>query len=115
MTTVTPPTYVLKSEEQYTKGYDPKVTRRLIEFLSPYRWRLLFALFLMLVGSSVAVAGPYFVKIALDSGIGAGNLTVLRVTILIYLGALCLQWLATYIRVNIMAVVGQSIIYELRG
>ncbi len=115
MTTVTPPTYVIKSEEQYTKGYDPQVTRRLVEFISPYRWRLLLALTLMLIGSSVAVAGPYLVKIALDSGISAGNLTVLRATVLVYLAALCLQWLVTYIRVNIMAVVGQSIIYELRA
>jgi ATP-binding cassette, subfamily B, multidrug efflux pump len=114
LTAVTPPNYVIKSEDQYAKGYDPKVTRRLVEFIKPYRWRLLFALGLMLIGSTVAVSGPYLVKIALDSGIAAGNLNVLRTTVLVYLAAISTQWVVTYLRVNIMAVVGQSIIYDLR-
>lgn len=115
MTTVTPPPFVLKSEDQYTKGYDPKVASQLMDFVRPYRSKLLIALFLMFVGSVVSVAGPYFVKIALDSGIAAGNLGVLRQTMIIYLAAISLQWLAIYIRVNLMARVGQSIIYDLRS
>lgn len=115
MTTVTPPEYVLKSEEQYSKGYDPQVTRRMISFLYPYRWRILISLVLMLTGSAVVVAGPYLVKVALDSGIQAGNLQTLRLTVLAYFLAISLQWLVTFLRVNIMAVVGQSIIYDLRG
>jgi ATP-binding cassette, subfamily B, multidrug efflux pump len=115
MTTVTPPAFVLKSEDQYTKGYDPKVVNRLVEFIRPYQGKLLTALFLMFVGSVVSVAGPYFVKIALDSGIAAANLGVLRQTMIIYLVAISIQWLAIYIRVNLMARVGQSIIYDLRS
>jgi ATP-binding cassette subfamily B protein/subfamily B ATP-binding cassette protein MsbA len=114
MTTATPPPYVLKSEELYTKGYDPRVTARLFDFIRPYRQRLLLALAYMLISSAVAVAGPYLVKVALDAGIEAGNVQVLRNTVLVYLAAISLQWAATYLRVNIMAVVGQSIIYDLR-
>lgn len=115
MTTVSPPEYVLKSEEQYTKGYDPQVTRRMGDFLYPYRWRILISLVLMLISSAVVVSGPYLVKIALDSGIQVGNVRVLRLTVLVYFLAICLQWLVTYLRVNIMSVVGQSIIYDLRA
>jgi ATP-binding cassette subfamily B protein/subfamily B ATP-binding cassette protein MsbA len=115
MTTVTPPDYVLKSEEQYTKGYDPQVTRRIGAFIYPYRWRILVSLVLMLISSAVVVIGPYLVKIALDSGIQVGNVRVLRLTVLVYFLAIGLQWLVTYLRVNIMAVVGQSIIYDLRA
>jgi hypothetical protein len=59
MTTVTPPAYVIESEEQYAKGYDPRVVARLIEYIHPYRWRLLLGIFLMILGSAVAVAGPW--------------------------------------------------------
>ena len=97
------------------KGYDPQVTRRLIGFVKPYRWPFMLALFLMFSGSVAAIAGPYLVKVALDSGIGAGSITVLRNTILLYLLLAGLQWGVTYWRVNLMARLGQSIIFDLRA
>jgi ATP-binding cassette subfamily B protein/subfamily B ATP-binding cassette protein MsbA len=69
----------------------------------------------MLISSAAAVAGPYLVKIAIDEGIGTGSLTVLRQTVLLYLGFALIQWVSTFLRVNIMAQVGQSIIYDLRS
>jgi len=113
-TTIIPPTYVTESEEQYDKGYDPKVARRLFAFAKPYAWRLTVAMILMFIASAAAVAGPYFVKIAIDSGLTARNYDVLRYTVLAYLGAAVAQWIATYYRVNIMAWVGQAVVYDVR-
>lgn len=97
------------------KGYDPHVTRRLIGLMSPYKARLAFSVLLMLINSAAAVAGPYLVKVAIDSGIDAGNREALAKTVLVYLAATGLQWISIYWRINIMAHVGQSIIYELRS
>ena len=113
-TTITPPTYVTQSEELYDKGVDPQNARRLVAFVRPYTWRIILSAVLMLAASAASVAGPYFVKIAIDSGIDAGNATVLRYTILAYLVASIIQWVSTYFRVNTMAWIGQSIIYDLR-
>jgi ATP-binding cassette subfamily B protein/subfamily B ATP-binding cassette protein MsbA len=110
MTVITPP----PNEDILMKGYDPAVTRRLIQFAGPYRWQLFFSLLLMVVSSVVSVAGPYLVKVAIDSGLTAGSLPALRQTVLLYLGALLLQWLSVFVRVNLMAWVGQSIIFDLR-
>ena len=110
MAKVSPP-----SEEILQKGYDPKVARRLIEFIHPYKQKFLVATILMLIASSASVAGPYFVKIILDSGLEASSLSALRQVISFYLIAVAVQWTATYIRVNLMARVGQSIIYDLRA
>ncbi len=115
MTTITPPAYVTQSEEQYTKGYDPRVARRILSFVEPYRAKMILALLLMLGSTGLSVAGPYFVKIAIDSGLAVGNVIVLRNTVLLYLATAILQWVFTYYRVNLMAVVGQSIIYDLRA
>ncbi len=102
-------------DEIYARGFDADITRRLTAFASPYRWRLLIALGLMILHASASVAGPYLVKVALDSGIAAGSLPILTQTVLLYLGTAVIQWLATFFRVNLMVRVGQSIIYDLRA
>ncbi len=109
MTTLPP------NQDVVFKGYDPQLSRRLFRFLKPYRRRFSIAVLLMLVSSAAAVAGPYLVKVAIDDGITTRSLPVLRQTVLLYLGIAVIQWLTTYIRVNIMAQVGQSIIYDLRS
>ena len=103
------------NEDLVFKGYDPNVSRRLFSFLKPYRWRFILAALLMLITSIAVVTGPYLVKVAIDEGIGTGSVTILRQTVLLYIGISIVQWISTYIRVNIMARVGQSIIYDLRS
>lgn len=103
------------SDELTEKGYDPRVVRLLLSFLRPYRLRFAAAALLMILGSGAAVAGPYLVKVALDDGLAAGSLPTLAAACGLYLGAALLQWAVTYVRVNLMARVGQSIIYDLRA
>lgn len=114
MTTIVPPAYVTQSEDQYDKRFDPTVARRIIGFVRPYTGKLLLAMALTLAATIAAVAGPYFVKVAIDSGLNAGDANVLRHTVLAYLAASVIQWFFTYYRVNLMAWVGQSVIYDLR-
>jgi ATP-binding cassette subfamily B multidrug efflux pump len=102
-------------EETVLKGYDPHLTRRILKFARPYRLFLFLALILMLLSSAASVAGPYLVKVALDSGLAAGSLPTLRNAVIIYLFLALIQWAATYGRVNLMVRVGQSIIFDLRA
>lgn len=113
-TTIVPPAYVTQSEELYDKGLDPKVARRLIAFVKPYKWQLLFSAFLMFVAVISSIAGPYLVKVAIDDGLTVNNPDVLRNTVLLYLLLAITRWGFIYWRVNIMAKVGQSVIYDLR-
>lgn len=101
-------------DEVYSKGYDARVMRKLLSFIRPHRFRMILAIILMLIASAAAVSGPYLVKVALDSGVAAGSLPILRNTILLYLLTILIQWVVTYWRLNVMAHVGQSIIYDLR-
>jgi ATP-binding cassette subfamily B multidrug efflux pump len=113
-TTIIPPTYVTQSEELYDRPLDPAVARRLIGFITPYKWQLSFAAFLMLGATVSTVIGPYLVKVAIDAGLTAGNPIALRNAVLWYLGAAVIRWAFIYFRVNIMARIGQSVIYDLR-
>jgi ATP-binding cassette subfamily B multidrug efflux pump len=97
------------------KAYDPHIVRRLLTYLQPYRRNLLAALGLMTAATIANVSGPYFVKVAIDGGVGGRNLTVLGRAILAYAVAAMVLWVGTYLRVRIMSVTGQNIIYDLRA
>ena len=96
------------------KAYDPHIARRLLGYVRPYHRDILIALFWMTVAMVGYIAGPYLIKVALDSGIATKNPGVLAQAVALYLVAASVQWIGTYLRVRIMAVVGQSIIFDLR-
>jgi ATP-binding cassette subfamily B protein/subfamily B ATP-binding cassette protein MsbA len=101
-------------DEILGKAYDPHIVRRLLAYLRPYRRNILAALLFMTIAMAGYVSGPYLIKVALDDGIAAGNLPVLGRAVLLYLLAMGVFWAGTYVRVKIMAVTGQSVIYDLR-
>jgi ATP-binding cassette subfamily B multidrug efflux pump len=96
------------------KAYDPHIVRRLLTYLRPYRRQLAAALLLMTAGTVANVSGPYLVKVALDGGVAGNNPTVLGEAILAYAAAAVVLWFGTYLRVRIMSVTGQNIIYDMR-
>jgi ABC-type multidrug transport system fused ATPase/permease subunit len=113
-TAITPPAYVTESEEAYDKPIDPAVARRLFGFVAPYRWQMVLSAFLMMAATASSVVGPYLVKVAIDDGLTAGNPLALRNAVLLYLVLAIIRWIVIYTRVNIMARVGQAVIYDLR-
>jgi ATP-binding cassette subfamily B protein/subfamily B ATP-binding cassette protein MsbA len=114
MTTITPPSYITQSDEQLDKAYDPKVVRGLLPFLRPYSREGVLALLLMTVATLTSVAGPYFVKVAIDSGITPADNSALSRAVLLYLLVSVIQVVTNYFRVRIMSRVGQHILYDVR-
>ncbi len=113
-TKIIPPTFITHSEEQLDKGYDPNVARGLLRFIQPYAPRMLFALILMLIVTAAAVSGPYFVKLAIDEGIGKNDVVALRNIALAYLVVSIIQLVTNFFRVRIMSRVGQHVLYDVR-
>ena len=108
---LTPP----QLEDLPFKEYDPEVTRQLAAFIRPYTRQIIISVFYMGISSLAAVAVPYLVKVALDSGIEQRSLPALRNTVILFLLLQIVQWFFNYIRINMMAQVGQSIIYDIRA
>ena len=96
------------------KAYDPQITRRLITYLRPYWSSIIVALSLMTVATIASVIGPYLIKIALDEGVSKRDVGALGAAVGVYVLSALIFWLGTYLRVKIMAVTGQSIIYDMR-
>jgi ATP-binding cassette subfamily B protein/subfamily B ATP-binding cassette protein MsbA len=108
---LTPP----QLEDLPFKAYDPEITRQLLTFVRPYTRLILISVLFMAVSSLAAVTGPYLVKVAMDAGIAQRSLPSLRNTVLLFLLLQIVQWIFNFIRVNIMARVGQSIIFDIRA
>ena len=96
------------------KAYDPQITRRLLRYLNPYKWRVIIALAWMFFAMTAYIAGPYLIKVALDNGVANGDVYALQQAVALYLLAAVAFWVGTFLRVRIMAVTGQSIIYDMR-
>src|SRR5687767_7689051 len=113
-TRIIPPPFITQSEEQLEKGYDPNVARGLLQFLKPYYREMLISLIFMVIVTAAAVSGPYFVKLAIDEGIGKNNLNALRNIALAYLAVSIIQLVTNVFRIRIMSRVGQNILYDVR-
>jgi len=101
-------------DDVLSKSFDPQIARRLWVFMRPYRWKYLLGIIYALLQSVAVSSGPYLIKIALDEGVALGDVAALRNTVLMYIGMIGLQWLMIYVRVNLVAKVGQLIIFNIR-
>src|SRR5688572_12315885 len=111
-TKIIPPTFIVQSEEQLDKGYDPRIARGLLQFLKPYSAQMVTALLFMVIVTAASVSGPYFVKLAIDEGIARNDVIALRNIVLIYFGISLVQVITNIARVRLMSRVGQHILYD---
>ena len=112
-----------REEEALGKAYDSQLTRRLMTYLRPYRWSVVFAVFLTLLVMPLEVVGPKLFQQGVDKYIvpGANHailaseaLRGISFVSLLYLTALLLSFAVQYLQVRIMQNVGQQTLYDLR-
>jgi ATP-binding cassette, subfamily B, multidrug efflux pump len=113
-TKIIPPEYIIRTEDTYDKGYDPKVARGLLQFVKPYSKQMLISLVFMVIVTAASVSGPYFVKLAIDEGIGKGDLVALRNIAIAYFVVAGAQLITNFFRVRIMSRVGQHVLFDVR-
>jgi ATP-binding cassette subfamily B protein/subfamily B ATP-binding cassette protein MsbA len=109
-----PPANPNADDDLLGKAYDPKIARRLLTYIAPYRVNILAAIVFMFAAMLGYIAGPYLIKVALDEGVARGDAATLARTVGLYVLAAAAFWTGTFIRIRIMASTGQSIIYDLR-
>jgi ATP-binding cassette subfamily B multidrug efflux pump len=102
------------AEEAAAGGYDPRLLRRLVAYLRPYRWQVAAALLLLFSGAALELAGPYITKVALDRAIPAGDMPLLGRLVAIYLAALALAFVAEYLHTLLSTWLGQTVMFDLR-
>jgi len=97
------------------KPIDMRVLRRFLKLIHPYRWQASAALVLMLVTSLTTLAGPYLVKLAIDTAIGTGDFQRLGFLVALFILMHLLNWLTSYGQQYLMAMIGHQAVYDLRN
>ncbi|HEV8385860.1 MAG TPA: ABC transporter ATP-binding protein, partial [Candidatus Acidoferrales bacterium] len=111
-------------EEALGKPYDARLARRLVHYLRPYKWRVIFALALVAAVTPLELASPYLFKVGLDRYIvpaadhqidRAAAASGLLIVAALYLTVLIVSFAVQYVQVRVMQRVGQETMYDLRG
>jgi len=110
-------------EEALGKAYDSRLMRRLLQYMKPYRWRVILALALVAVVTPLELAPPWIFQKAIDNNfvpairhlVPENNAWIGVMWLsLLYLAVLAFDFLAQYIQIRIMQRVGQQTMYDMR-
>ena len=103
-----------EDDEVLGKAFDQRIVARTWVYVHPYRVQLLWATLLMICIAVGNLAGPYLIKLAIDSAIVDGDRSLLIVAAGGYVAASLLVWAATYGQTHIMSWVGQTVLFSMR-
>lgn len=88
--------------------------REVLALLRPYKLRVGLMFFSLAVAIAAGLAPPYLAKVAIDSGIIAGDSEVLTQVVVLFLISALLLWGATYVQTYMTNWVGQRVLQDLR-
>jgi len=113
----------IHEEEALGKAYDAHLLRRLLQYLRPYRWRVVLALALVAIVTPLELAPPKLFQIAIDKYLVPGMHHAINesqawrgvlIISIVFFGVLVFDFLAQYIQIRIMQRVGQQTMYDMR-
>jgi ATP-binding cassette subfamily B protein len=87
---------------------------RILDYIRPWRRWLLFGLALVALDSALTLLGPLLVGRALDSGVKAGDISVVWAASALFFGAVSLDWLVTWAYTWITGRTAERALYGLR-
>ena len=112
-----------REEEKLGKLYDSQLTRRLMEYLRPYRLQVVLAVSFTLGITALEILGPFLFSVGIDRYIIPGfNGQIARAAAIAglvwvaaaYCGSILASFGLQYVQVRIMQWVGQETMYDLR-
>ena len=130
--------FIERHEDEGNKAFDPHLTRRLLRYLYPYRWRAGFSVFLVIVSSLVELLGPAIIAVGVDlfvvpsaanpqvgvsrsvgdwliaHGFRLDPVSGINLFAMVYLVALLSGFVILYAQMVLMNMMGQRVMYDLR-
>ena len=91
---------------------DPPFTLRTM--LWPFRKQLALALLLVVIESAMMQSGPLLAQVGIDHGVSSGNLRVLLVVAMVFLGTVAAHALSSSLRISYTGKLGERLMYALR-
>ncbi|RWO44873.1 ABC transporter ATP-binding protein [Mesorhizobium sp.] len=103
-------------EEVFGKAYDPRIVRRIWNFVKPYRGRIYISVAAVLVFTLTQLAIPLVIRYAIDHGMAAGRLD--RWVMIWATGAfatiILINYGASYVQESVVGKVAENVLSDLR-
>ena len=127
-----------RHEDEDVRSFDPRLARRLLSYLRPYRLRASVSVLLVVVSSGLQLAGPAIVAVAIDLFVRPGGevpatgasarvgswlaslgwtpspLEGINASASLYLATLLLGFVILYVQMVLMNMMGQFVMFDLR-
>ena len=101
-------------EDEPGRPYDPRLMRRLLGYLRPYRAPVAAAVLVVVLDAAAQLVGPWLTMQAIDNGIRHKDIVYLDRVAIVYLAVLLIALGLGYLQTQIMQSVGQRIMMDLR-
>ena len=101
-------------EEVFGRVYNPRVFRRMIPFVAPFRNLMALSMVAMLAYVATQTAVPWLIKVGIDDYVSEGDFSGLTVIFVIFVGVALLNWVTNYVGQIAIARVGLGVLYGVR-
>ena len=104
----------MHEDEIMGKAYDRRIMARLVGYLRPYRWLVIWSLLLLPLIAATKLAQPWILKVAIDKHIVTGKLSGLPLLGFYFFALILADALLTYLEIYILQYLGQKVMFDLR-
>ncbi|GBE30485.1 putative ABC transporter ATP-binding protein [bacterium BMS3Bbin04] len=104
----------IHEEENLGAVFEPRLVKRLLTYLKPYRLRVFISVFLLLVIAAAEQLGPYLTKVALDDYIVPGDFNGLVLIVVLYFVLYLVLAFARIGQALLTGWVGEKVMYDIR-
>src|SRR5207302_970406 len=95
--------------------YNPRVTRRALAYVLPYRWSVALALAMTVAQAALMTIGPVWTKVAIDDHVAHGDISGMTIFLGLTVVAYFAAFLANWAQMQVMTRVGQRMLQDMRG
>ena len=105
-----------REEVMFGATFDGRIVSRFLQFVVPYRRRLLFGLAAVLVFTATQLAIPLIVSNTFNYVADAGDaaLTLLRAAVAVFVGIIVVNFVANVLQEGVVARAGERVLFDLR-
>jgi len=106
-------------DEALGKAFDARLVGRLLTYLKPYKARVVLAVFLLAVVSGAPIGWTFVLKGIIDALVNpdlteAARTHAIGLLAALFAGLLLIQFLAQYLSMLIVNILGQNVMYDMR-
>ncbi len=101
-------------DEILGKAFDPRLTRKALVFVKPYKKLLALAAAVVLATSGLGLIEPKLWKMAIDEGIARQDMNVVTKVALLYISVFAIRWVFQATQTIVVQRLGQSVLHDIR-